>query len=79
MHSSFISAYCEFRERATDNPASFYLNMKRFKEEIQKEGRHVADQQKMQLINEWETEAELLFHSSWVRRFKDHFIGTSAQ
>lgn len=31
----------------------------------------------MTLINRWETEAELFIHSSWVKMFRDKFVGVT--
>lgn len=77
MRNSYISAYKEFRERSINNLKDFYVNMKRFKEEIQKKGRNVVDDKEMTLINRWETEAELFIHSSWVKMFRDKFVGVT--
>ena len=77
MRNSYISAYKEFRERSINNLKDFYVNMKRFKEEIQKKGRNVVDDKEMTLINRWETEAELMIHSSWVKMFRDKFVGVT--
>lgn len=75
MRNSYISAYKEFRERTIHNLPDFYANMKRFKEEIQKKGRNVVDEKEMLLIKGWDAEAELIIHSSWVKMFRDKFVG----
>ena len=77
MRNSYISAYKEFRERSINNLKDFYVNMKRFKEEIQKKGRNAVDDKEMTLFNRWETEAELFIHSSWVKMFRDKFVGVT--
>lgn len=77
MRNSYISAYKEFRERNIHNLPDFYANMKRFKEEIQKKGRNVVDEKEMLLIKGWEAEAELIIHSSWVKMFRDKFVGVT--
>lgn len=77
MRNSYISAYKEFRERSIHNFPDFYANMKRFKEEIQKKGRNVVDAKEMLLIKGWEAEAELIIHSSWVKMFRDKFVGVT--
>ena len=45
MRNSYISAYKEFRERSINNLKDFYVNMKRFKEEIQKNPLYMPDAQ----------------------------------
>ena len=45
------------------------------KEEIQKKGRNVVDEKEMLLIKGWDAEAELIIHSSWVKMFRDKFVG----
>ena len=76
MRDSYISGYREFRERSINNLSEFYSNIKRFKEEIQKKGRNIVDEEQMKLINGWDAEAELMIHSSWVKMFRDKFVGT---
>lgn len=72
--NSYISGYKEFRERSLDNLKEFYTNMKRFRDEIRKKS-NVVDAKEMLLLKGWETEAELIIHSSWVKMFRDKFVG----
>ena len=48
--------------------------MKRFRDEIRKKS-NVVDAKEMLLLKGWETEAELIIHSSWVKMFRDKFVG----
>ena len=75
MRDSYISGYREFRERSINDLSEFYSNIRRFKEEIQRKGRNIVDEEQMKLINGWDAEAELMIHSSWVRMFRDKFVG----
>ena len=77
LRNSYISAYKKFREESLENLPDFYANMKRFKEEIQKKGRNVVDEKETLLIKGWEAEAELIIHSSWVKMFRDKFVGVT--
>ena len=33
----------------------------------------------MKLINSWDAEAELMIHSSWVKMFREKFVGTDKE
>lgn len=77
LKESYMKGYIEFRKRSIENVNSFYSNMKRFKEEIKKEGRNIVDDSEMKLIKQWEVEAELSIHSSWVKEFRDRFVKTN--
>lgn len=79
MRDSYISGYREFRERSINDLNEFYINIRRFKEEIQKKGRNIVDKGQMKLINGWDAEAELMIHSSWVKMFREKFVGTDKE
>lgn len=76
LRDSYVSAYKEFRERSMDNLKEFYANMKRFKDEIQKK-RNIVDVKKILLIKGWESETELVIHSSWIRAFRNKYVGVT--
>ena len=70
LKQSYHEAYCDFRERE-DDVCQFLANMKRFCDEMER--RNVADEGQLQLLSQWQAEAEIVYQAKWVKTFATNF------
>lgn len=73
LRDSYISAYLTLYKDYAGRDV-FYDAIDLFKKQLNANNRHLAPEEIIQLLEEWEMEAELENHSGWLRSFSDRYV-----
>lgn len=69
LQNSYIRGYQAFY-KATDDKASFYAMMNKFKKELNDSGRNIVSEQEIEMLKDWDIFSEIDIHADWASAFK---------
>lgn len=72
LEDSFTEGYLAFLEQSPDRE-SFYANMRRFIQELNKNERNIAGDNEQKLLESLQLSSELLLNGEWLNNFKQNY------
>lgn len=72
LQNSYIRGYLAFY-KATNDKATFYAMMNKFKKELNAHGRNVVSRQELDMLKDWDMLSEIDIHADWASTFKRRY------